>query len=332
MKKYLFLFIVLSCSLFANKELKILNWPEYIDVDLLKKFTAKTGIPINYKIYKNNEELLSLLSSKQSYDIVFPSSSYLKMMIKNDFILKIDTQRLENHKKIDKFFLDSKELKEYAIPYTWGTTGVLYNQNKVSIKSFGELWSQKFKDKLFILDDMNDMFAITFNSLGIDLNTKSKSDIKKAYEKLLELIPNIKGIYSDSEKLKIEFINENIFAAIVYNGDIADIVNEDYKYLYPKEGALLWIDSIAIGTNTNSLDEVYKFIDFIISKENAMKNFKKIGYAPPIKDLKFDTNIYPNKAQKRKLKRVIVDDNEKYFIDYWEKFLKELSKKGVTYE
>lgn len=323
---------MLSCSLFANKELKILNWPEYIDVQLLKEFTSKTDIPIKYEIFKNNEELIKLLSSDNSYDIVFPSSSYLKTMIEQALISKIDTNRLKNYKQIDTFFLNDEELKKYAVPYTWGTTGILYNLKKVSINSFKDLWKSEFKDKLFILDDMNDMFAIALSSLGIDVNTKNKDDIKKGYEKLLELIPNIKGVFSNSQKLKIEFINENIFAAIVYNGDISNLVDEKYKYLYPKEGALLWMDTMAVDIDSKNLDGVYKFIDFIISKENALKNFEAIGYAIPNKDMSFSEDIYPNAKEKKRLKRVVIGKSEAIFIKYWSMFLKELSKKGVSYE
>ena len=334
MKRVILLLFFLTYGLFASaNQLKILNWPEYIDVEILKEFTSKTGIPIKYELYKNNEQLIHMLDSKESYDIVFPSSSFLKTMIQKNLILQIDQSKLKNYDQIDSFFFSNPELKEYAIPYTWGTTGIIYNKNLISMNSFADLWSKKLNDKLFILDDMNDMFAIAFSVLGIDINTQEEDDIKKGYEKLVKLIPNIKGIFEDSEKLAIEFKNENILASIAYNGDIIDIVqNSKYKYLHPKEGALLWIDTICIDATTQNKEGVYKFIDFLISKEKSLQNFKEIGYAIPIKGIEYDKKIYPNEKDRKKLKSLTAGNAEEIYEKYWNMFLNELSKKGVKYE
>ena len=331
MKRVLLLFFIFTYGLFAS-ELKILNWPEYIDVKILKEFTAKTGISIKYDIYKNNEQLISMLEGDKSYDIVFPSSSFLHSMIDKKLILKIDDKKLKNYNQIDSFFLNNKELKNHAIPYAWGTTGIIYNKNLISIDSFSDLWSKKLKNKIFILDDKNDMFAIAFNVLGIDINTKDEKEIKKGYKKLMELIPNIKGIFEDSEKLSIEFQNESIYASVVYNGDISDIANKKYKYIHPKEGALLWIDTICVDNDSKNIDNAYAFIDFLISKEKALQNYEAIGYAIANKGIDFDKSIYPNKQDKKRLKSVSIGTSEDIYEKYWNMFLKELSNKGVKYE
>lgn len=330
MKKIVFLLFSVVCFLFSKDELKILNWPEYIDVQIIKEFTAKTDIPIKYDIYKNNDQLIHKLESKDSYDIVFPSSSFLKVMIEKGLISPIDKSRLKNYGQIDSFFLNSDELKKYAIPYTWGTTGILINKSKKNIKSFSELWNKEFEDKLFILDDMSDMFAIAFSVLGLDINTQNELHIKKAFEKLVELIPNIKGVYEDSEKLYLEFVNENIYAAVIYNGDVEKIIkNKKFHYIYPKEGALLWIDTIAVDSNSKNLDSAYSFIDFIISKEKAFQNFKEVGYATPHKDVRFNEELYPNEKDRKNLKRVVIGENINIYDKYWNMFLDKLSKKGV---
>jgi len=223
---------MLSSILFANKDLKILNWPEYIDVDILKEFTSTTGISIDYLIYNNNEELIDQLKTKEKFDVIFPSSSYLSKMIEQNLLSTIKIEKLKNYNQIDTFYLHEK-FKNYSIPYTWGTTSIIFNKEKITLNSFKNLWDKNLKNKLFILNDMSDMFAISLNSLNIDINTQNKDDIKKAYLKLLELIPNIKGFYLNSEKLAIDFINENGYAAIVYNGDISNIIkNKKYQYIY----------------------------------------------------------------------------------------------------
>ena len=332
MKKIFILFFILSCSLFGNKQLKILNWPEYIDVNIIKEFTSKTAIEVEYTIYNNNEDLIKKLKTQNNYDVVFPSSSYLSKMINQKLLSKLETSKLQNYHQIDKFYLD-KKFQNYSLPYTWGTTSIIFNNNKVKLNSFSDLWDKKLQNKLFILNDMSDMFAIALNTLNIDINTQNEKDIQKAYTKLIELIPNIKGFYSNSEKLSIDFINENAYAAIVYNGDISNMIqNKNYKYIYPKEGALLWVDTICIASSSINKPEAYQFIDFIISKEKSLQNFQEIGYAIPNKNLKYESVIYPNQQEKEKLKRVVIGENEELYMNYWEMFLTKLSKEGVQYE
>ncbi len=332
MKKIFLLCFILVCSLFANKELKILNWPEYIDVEMIKEFTSSTGVVINYEIYDNNEELIAKLKTDQQYDVIFPSASYLSKMIEQNLLSSIDTTKLKNYNQIDTFYLDAK-FKNYSIPYTWGTTSIIYNKDKITLNSFKSLWDKKLKDKLFILNDMSDMFAISLNTLNLNINTQNEDEIKQAYMKLLELVPNIKGFYLNSEKLTIDFINENGYAAIVYNGDVSNIIkNKKYKYIYPKEGALLWVDTIAISAGSINKNEAYRFIDFIISKEKSLQNFKMIGYAIPNKNLKYNSAIYPSKKEKNNLKRVIIGKQEELYSKYWKMFLTQLSLKGVDYE
>lgn len=98
MKKIFILFFLLSCSLFGNKQLKILNWPEYIDVNIIKEFTSKTAIEVEYTIYNNNEDLIKKLKTQNNYDVVLPSSSYLSKMINQKLLSKLETSKLSSNR------------------------------------------------------------------------------------------------------------------------------------------------------------------------------------------------------------------------------------------
>ncbi len=332
----LFSLLFLTTSLFSESKLKILNWSEYIDIEILKSYVAKTDTKIEYIIYENNEELMELLNSNKEFDIIFPSSNYIPKLSSDGLISKLEYSQIPNYKNIDPYFLERKSIKNYALPYFWGTTGVLYDNDKIKISSFSDLWKNNLKDKLFILDDMRDMFAISLLSLGYDINTQNEDEIKKAYEKLLKLIPNIKGFYSDSDTLSLDFIKENAYACIVYNGDVYDLVKDDsknIKFLHPKEGAILWIDTIAIAKKSKNKKQAYDFIDFLISKDISLKNADEIGYALPTKGFETDKAIYPNKKEQKQLKSVIYQEKvENIYEKYWDKFINELKTKGISSE
>lgn len=335
MRKIICILLLFIHSVNADTSIKIFNWPEYIDVEILKQFTSQTGTKIEYDIFHNNEELIENIRSKKMYDVVFPSASFLSVMIDDDLLEKLDTASLDNYKNIDSFFVYSERSSKYAIPYAWGTTGLVYNSNLVKIDSFEDLWSDNLRDQVFILNDMHDMFAIALNTLGFDVSTDIDTEIYQAYEKLIALIPNIKGFFSNTNKLKLDFINENASAAVVYNGDIADLSTMDntmFKYINPKEGALLWVDVICIPKNAENKKVAYQFIDYLISKNISQQNAQSTGYTLPIKGIELNPLIYPTKKQKANLKRVEIRNKEALYKKYWNMFLDKLSSMGVKNE
>lgn len=326
----------MTSFLYASPSLKIYNWTEYIDSELLKEFTSKTDIAVEYELYESNEELYEKLKKNNNYDIIFPSSSYIKTLKKENLIKKIDLQKLKNLKNINKYFLKNEELKNYALPYFWGTTSIIFNNKKVKIESLNDLWKSELKDKLFISNDMQDMFALSLNSLNYDVGTTNKEKIKEAYEKLIGLIPNIKGFNDDSEVLEVKFKNSDVYASIAYNGDISSLVadNKNLEFVYPKEGALVWVDTLAVSSKSKNDYMVYEFIDFIFEKSNAIKNAHTIGYLAAIEGYSENSSTFPKKEELERSKSLKnIDSAYDTYIFYWNSFLSELkNKKGVEVE
>ena len=52
----------------------VYNWSDYIDPAMLEKFTAETGIKVNYDVFDSNEVLeTKLLAGNTGYDVVVPT-------------------------------------------------------------------------------------------------------------------------------------------------------------------------------------------------------------------------------------------------------------------
>jgi spermidine/putrescine transport system substrate-binding protein len=110
---------------------------------------------------------------------------------------------------------------------------------------------------------------------------------------------------------------------------------KEYKYIYPKEGVLLWADGMVIPTNSKNKELAYKFIDFIIDAKVSVQIADKIGYALANAEAKKympksylnDYTIYPSVNQMKNSE--ILNDNEnsnKLILEYWQKFLSEFDK------
>ena len=337
-KIFFLICITFSLSYANDKVLRIYSWTDYIDINILKKFVAITGIKIKYDMYTSNEEMYKNIKSK-NYDIVFPSTDYVSKLKRNDLIKIIKKEKLQNLKNIDSNLLD-KEL--YSIPYFWGTTGIIYNEKSLGFKihKWSDLWDPRLKNRLSISEDMQDMFAIALKKLGYSANSQTKKEIKKAYLELLKLIPNVKTIGSNikvlgSENLENDFINKHILASISYNGDIVELIdsNKDLKYVYPKEGVIKWMDHIAILKESKNEKIVYEFLDFLLEEEIAKTNAHTIGFATPNLNAKklLDKHIldnrviYPSKLNLHNSEfQKNIDDSYLIYKKYWGLFLSQI--------
>ena len=78
-------------------ELKIYNWSDYIDEEILSDFTKETGIEVTYDVFDSNEILeTKLLAGGTGYDIVVPTGSFLSRQIQAGVFQKLDKSKLPN--------------------------------------------------------------------------------------------------------------------------------------------------------------------------------------------------------------------------------------------
>jgi spermidine/putrescine transport system substrate-binding protein len=143
--KYLFYTFLIITSLFSEQRvLKISNFIDYINIDLLKEFAYQNDIKIIYDIHEVNEEIYSKIKENNDFDLLILSSNYITKLAKIDKLEKIDISKLKNYSNINQEFLQTNfsDTKEFTIPYLWGTVGLIYNKKliKEPITQWNDLW------------------------------------------------------------------------------------------------------------------------------------------------------------------------------------------------
>lgn len=307
--KLIFVFVALVLSLFSNeKVLYVYNWSEYMPDSVLKDFTKETGIQVKYSTYDSNEAMYAKVKTigTSSYDIIVPSTYFVNKMSRENLLVKLDKSKLPNYKNLDTKLL-SKPFdpnNDYSIPYLWGSTGISYNANSVKepIDSWNNLWNSEYKNNVLLNDDMREVFGMALKILGYSSNSTNPKEIEEAYKKLREILPNVKMFYSESQKQV--YLNEEVRIGMNFNGEgfMANEENEAIKYIYPKEGALLWIDSLVIPKGAKNIDNAHVFINYLLKPEVSQVISEEIGYPSPnaktleLLDEKTRNNriIYPN--------------------------------------
>ncbi|MCZ7407085.1 ABC transporter substrate-binding protein [Parvimonas micra] len=280
------IFLLSSCSKREGNVVNMYNWGEYIDKEVLDEFTRETGIKVNYETFVTNEDMyLKIKQGGSNYDIVVPSDYMIEKMIKEDMLEPIDKSKLSNYKNIDAKFLNKSYDPEskYSIPLYWGTLGILYNKNLVDgeITSWADLWNEKHKDKIIMLDSSRDSLAAALLKNGFSMNSRNKEELEIAKKDLIKQKKSILAYLVD--EAKDNMLAENAAIAVMYSGDATELLNADEKFEYvkPKEGTNLWFDSMVILKNSKNKENAHKLIDFLIRKDILSKNMNYTYYAVP---------------------------------------------------
>ncbi|KGP62200.1 spermidine/putrescine ABC transporter substrate-binding protein [Legionella norrlandica] len=333
--KYLsLLFIFLTFKSFSNPVVNVYAWGGEIPKPVIQQFERESGIKVNFSTYDSNETMYAKLKASRHtiYDVILPSAYFVERMQKQGMLQPIDHKKLPNIRNLDKKFVqnDYDPGNQYSVPIIWGTTGIFFNHNSISTPpiTWQELWNPKWRNQLMLLDDSREVFAIALMSLGFDPNDANPEHIKKAYEHLLKLVPNIKLFASDS--IQSILIDEDAVVGTAWNGDAfkAHSENKAIEFIYPADGFVLWVDCLAIPKNPPHLKEALQFINFILKPETSAQIALKEGHAitnargrallPPI--IKNNLMVYPSEEILKKgyFQRDIGEETLAIYNLYWE--------------
>ena len=121
----------------SAEEVRIYNWSDYIDEELLAKFEAETGINLVYDVFDSNEVLeTKLLAGSSGYDVVVPTGTFLERQIQAGVFQKLDPSKLPNYGNAWELIKSRTAQYDpdnaYSVNYMWGTTGLGVNVNKVA--------------------------------------------------------------------------------------------------------------------------------------------------------------------------------------------------------
>ena len=327
------LLALLAGPAFAQKQVDVYNWSDYIAESQIKIFSQDTGIKVNYTTYDSNEILDAKLRTGHSgYDVVVPTASpFFVRQLAAKLYLPLDRSKLKNWGNLDPEIME--QLAKYdpgnahAIPWMWGTVGIGYNVAAIKrrmpnapVDSLAMIFDpavvSHFVDcGVMVLDSSTDMLPAALKYLGLDPDSRNTTDLKKAADAIKAVRPYIRKFHSS------EYINAlaggNICLAFGYSGDILQARDRAAKatdkreiaYAIPREGALLWIDVAAIPKDAPHPEEAYRFLDFMLDPKVAAASSAITGYANGntaatsllAKSISENPAVYPPAAVRAKL-------------------------------
>lgn len=278
-----------SADKYPNGKVYVYNWGEYIDPETLDMFEKETGIQVIYDEFDTNETMYPKVEAGASnYDVVCPSDYMIQKMIDNDLLQELNWDNIPNAKaNIGAQYYEQSEAfdpgNRYAVPYCWGTVGILYNKTMVDepVTSWSILWDEKYADSILMQDSVRDLFMVGLKSLGYSMNSTDEKELNEAKDLLIQQKPLVQAYVIDQVRDKM--IGNEAALGVIYSGEaiFTQRENPDLEYVIPKEGTNVWIDSWVIPKNAENVENAEKFIDFMCRGDIALLNFDYITYSTP---------------------------------------------------
>ena len=325
MKKILFILslslMLLGCSSSVDRSqiLKVYNWADYIDEDLIEEFEdwyeECTGekVDIIYQTFDINETMLSKIElGHEDYDVVCPSDYIIERMLRNDLLLPLDKDfgddpnYLDNiapyiEQKFNEIDGKGKNANDYAVAYMWGTVGLIYNPKYVSseeAQSWKVLQNPAYRGKILMKDAFRDVYtalAIGLNREAIDAGEKDMNEL--AFDTSAEAIAQVET-FLDSFKESVcgweadfgkeQMTKELAWMNLSWSGDAQWAIDEaaevgmELEYTVPSEGSAVWFDGWVIPKYAKNVKAARYFINFMCKPENAIRNMDMTGYVSAI--------------------------------------------------
>ncbi|MFG6079182.1 spermidine/putrescine ABC transporter substrate-binding protein [Paracoccus litorisediminis] len=263
-------------SAHAEGNLALYNWGDYINPDILTKFTQETGIKVTLDTYSSNEEMLAKIQAGAAdYDVVFPSVHMNDIMLKLGLLEKTGINESATFKNIDPANLRSKEdpKSEYCLPYAWGTVGIFYNEKVTGpINGWQDFFAipEKTGGKITLLDDMREVLAVGLMMSGKSVNATDPAEVKLATDYILTQKPKVTAFTYDIATL---LTSGDIAAAQYFVGmNMITKPIEGMKYVIPAEGATMYQENMCVLASAPHKDEAKKFMEFFLRPEIAAMN------------------------------------------------------------
>ena len=275
--------------------INVYNWGEYIangedgTMDINREFEKRTGIKVNYTTFDSNETMYTKIKGGGvSYDVIIPSDYMVEKMIAEGLVQELNFDNIPNYQYIDESLRTEPYYDpsgKYSVPYTWGTTCLIYNTKQVTepVDSWDMLWNEKYKGKILMFDNPRDAFGIAQFKNGFSLNTTDENELKQCEESLKEQKQLADTVYEMDQTIE-KMANGSAYIAPYYVGDAVRMYdsNPDLKIVFPKEGVNKYVDAMCIPTGAKHKAEAEAYINFLCDPEIAYENMLYVAYASPV--------------------------------------------------
>ena len=320
----------------AAGEITVLNWKGYgtDEAFALKAFAEATGITVRHDYFNAEAEMLTKLRTNPgAYDVVLINSARTQQAQSDGLIDPVDLGAVPNAKDLVGPLKAHPNLevggKPYGVAWVWGMNSLGVRHDKAGdVQSWGVFSDPKYKGRLALFDDAVTEVGIGALLTGQDIN--NPKDLKAATAALKAMKPNVKLIWSSEDEWNKAFAADAFDISVYWSGAAArsaKVHKLAVDFIIPREGAIGWLDTLAVASSSKNKPAALQFINYMIDPKFYVAWATQAGApasanaaamsALPADDLnrQIHKDEYLSKLQ---FMSALPDDRRQAFNDVWE--------------
>ncbi|MDN3506201.1 MAG: extracellular solute-binding protein [Simkaniaceae bacterium] len=273
----------------TEKSINVFVWGDALSFSVLSKFEKETGIKVNLSYYATNEELQVKMqaTSGVGYDLIMPSNYTTEKLAKKGLLKPLDLSKIQFKEKLNPLLLNLSfdPSNQYSIPYSWEVYGLGYDRNFFANGSFVPTWKAIYDKQVidYRIAVQNDPIeAVAFAAFYLfgqpkDITSEKFLQIKNLLLQQREWVE----AYSDF-RAPYFIATGNCPVAVTSNSYIRKIHGSypNIDFALPKEGSFITIENFCIPKASTKEKYVYKFLNYLYTKESMTEHFKEFGFFP----------------------------------------------------
>jgi spermidine/putrescine transport system substrate-binding protein len=292
----------------SSGEVNLLMWSDEFPEPVLSNFTKATGIKVNQTPFSQNEEQINKIQATggEGFDLCQPTRDRAPQFQELGLLGPIDTNKVPLDKLLPSMLEASKSVWTwdgglYHLPHLWGTEALAWRTDKwkkdYKDLSYGDLWGDDVKGKI----QGRPHSLMTGIGLWMDHTGKLPSNrmldsfkdeetMRKIWTELAKFAvdhkPWIKQFWDTADNTKSGFMENDVVLGQTWDGPALSLKKsgKPITYMAPQEGAIAWLDGLAILKAAKNTDQAYELIKYIYTPESAAALAEGSGYNPVIKD------------------------------------------------
>ncbi len=296
-------------ALSTSGELKLFTWPDYSKPEVIAAFEKATGIKVTVTNYGSNQECMNKLRAAKArgFDIAQPSLTEYALHMEFELYQEIIESKITNLNNLEPSFWESSAKQggvirgqRVGLPYDWGTEAIAWRTDKLDFKygelSYGDLWEPEFAQKVTCRPHSVFIGAgLYLDAIGkVPSNRmldtyESEEKMRKVYDEIFKFLvekkKNIKMFWNNAQDHQLAFLQNGCVIGQTWDGPMLTLKKEGkpVSYMAPKEGAMTWVDSMAIVKNAKNVEQAYAFINWAYTPEAGALMAKSTGYNSVVK-------------------------------------------------
>lgn len=330
----------------GKQELNLLCWTGYEELQLIEPFEKRYGVKVRYKTFVGGDAMYALLTqTRGQYDVVVVDPEYIRKLFEAGRLSVLDPSGFD----LSAYILSFRrfppawiEGKMYAIPVEFGANALVYNTQQISAQeaqSYDVVFSEKMKGRVGVWDWYLPIMGVLSKSLGnsrpYDISAAQFDQLK---QRLMQLRPQMALIAASFPELMSALASGDALVVPGGAGWMASILqeqNKPYDWSVPKEGGIMWVDSLVIPTDAPHPNVAKLYLQWMTTPEAQALLAQKKAFNANVPNAAA-YSLMPEKlkqrlktqngeeaealAQKLAVRTLPVQQSERDWLNAWEQF------------